>query len=458
MGAIAVARRLDGLPLALSTAGAYLRQTADSFDNYLKIYTNSWDKLGQYSNKLLDYDQERTLYSTWNISFTRVQAQDSAAAELLRLMAYFDNEDLWYELFQAGQGDQPEWWAEVARSKLRFNDAIMTLHEYSLVEIRKESFSLHACVHDWIMGRLNQSFDDQLWELAVRCIAQSVRWDTEVEYGMWNRRLLQHVRRVMLVQRSEIGLGKVEPSHFSNLAYLYHHLGQSTEAEQMYIRALHGYEKAWGPDHTLTLDTVSNLGRLYIDQSRLVDAEQMLTRALQGMERALGQEHTSTLSTVNNLGLLYTGQDKLDAAEKMYQRALQGREKALGPEHTATLDTVNNLGLLYANQGKLDAAEKMYQRALQGREKALGPEHTATLDTVTNLGALYVDQGKLDAAEKLYQRALQGYEKAWGSEHTSTLDTVNNLGLLYKNQSQLDLAEKMYQRALQGYEKALGRE
>jgi tetratricopeptide (TPR) repeat protein len=73
----------------------------------------------------------------------------------------------------------------------------------------------------------------------------------------------------------------------------------------------------------------------------------MYQRALEGKEKAWGLEHTSTLDTVNNLGNLYTNLGRLDEAEKMYQRALQGKEKAWGPEHTSTLDTVNNLGNLY---------------------------------------------------------------------------------------------------------------
>jgi hypothetical protein len=48
----------------------------------------------------------------------------------------------------------------------------------------------------------------------------------------------------------------------------------------MYQRALQGKEKAYGPDHTSTLDTVNNLGLLYADQDKLVKAEQMYQRAL----------------------------------------------------------------------------------------------------------------------------------------------------------------------------------
>ncbi|KAL8798507.1 MAG: hypothetical protein Q9200_007759 [Gallowayella weberi] len=100
----------------------------------------------------------------------------------------------------------------------------------------------------------------------------------------------------------------------------------------------------------------------------------MYQRALDGQEKAWGAEHTSTLDTVNNLGLLYTDQGRMAEAEQMYMRALKGKEKAWGAEHTSTLATVNNLGLLYKNQGKMAEAEEMYQRALDGHEKALGYE------------------------------------------------------------------------------------
>lgn len=43
----------------------------------------------------------------------------------------------------------------------------------------------------------------------------------------------------------------------------------------MYQRALEGYEKALGPDHTQTLDTVKNLGVLYRNQDSIHEASQM---------------------------------------------------------------------------------------------------------------------------------------------------------------------------------------
>ncbi|SLM34521.1 kinesin light chain 1 [Lasallia pustulata] len=94
----------------------------------------------------------------------------------------------------------------------------------------------------------------------------------------------------------------------------------------------------------------------------MAEAEAMYRRALEGREKAWGPEHTSTLDTVHNLGILYKDQGKMAEAEAMYRRALEGRENAWGPEHTSTLDTVHNLGILYKDQGKMAEAEAMFRR------------------------------------------------------------------------------------------------
>ncbi|KAK3897209.1 Tetratricopeptide repeat-domain-containing protein, partial [Staphylotrichum tortipilum] len=72
----------------------------------------------------------------------------------------------------------------------------------------------------------------------------------------------------------------------ATLGYLYTDQGRHKEAEAMYERALQGYEKVWGPEHTSTLDTVNNLGLLYMDQGRHKEVEAMFERALQGYEKA----------------------------------------------------------------------------------------------------------------------------------------------------------------------------
>jgi hypothetical protein len=88
--ALKVADELDGLPLALATAGAYLHLVPDSFAEYLQAYGESWLRLQQDTLQLLSYE-DRTLYTTWGISLDHVKQQSSLARRLLQLWAYFDN-------------------------------------------------------------------------------------------------------------------------------------------------------------------------------------------------------------------------------------------------------------------------------------------------------------------------------------------------------------------------------
>ena len=449
-----------------------MRKTGTNASEYIGLYDQAWARLMEKQHlSTLREDADRSILTTWTLSFNSLRSQSEDAANLLMLWAFLDNRDLWYELLApaldlAIADEVPRWFARCAGDKLEFKECIGLLLDYSFIDAKtgSSSFSMHSVLHHWCFHTFEEDKATMSW-LALIIVASAVPSETVLHYSLIQRRLLPHCDRVysMLQRYLQEAFKNREylPSLSSacyQLGYLYSNQGKMKEAEDMYLRALTGKEKAWGPEHTSTLDTVNNLGNLYSNQGKMKEAEDMYLRALTGKEKAWGPEHTSTLDTVNNLGNLYSNQGKMKEAEDMYLRALTGKEKAWGPEHTSTLDTVNNLGNLYSNQGKMKEAEDMYLRALTGKEKAWGPEHTSTLDTVNNLGNLYSNQGKMKEAEDMYLRALTGYEKARGPEYKQALDTRYNLGLLYKERSTFGKAVQQFELVVQGYKKLLGPE
>jgi tetratricopeptide (TPR) repeat protein len=462
-----LAKELDGLPLALATAGAYLRQLSTSLAEYLRMYNESWLRLQQKTPQLLSYE-DRALYSTWGISLDHVKQQSSLAFKLLQLWAYFDNHDVWFELLRECQEHGPAWFSELMKDQLSFDEASRVLCDHAIIQadttlqhdcVESLGYSMHGCVHSWTKHVVNEEWDSNMARLVVNCVGLHVPDRNVPQYWVVEQRLVGHANRCQQYLDKRLAgqdNDRLMLRAMDSLGELYANQGKLDEAEEMYLRALAGCEKALGRDHTSTLNTVNNLGVLYVDQGKLDEAEELFRRAIRGKEMALGRDHVLMLNTVNNLGVLYAGQGKLDEAEKMYEQALAGRDKALGCDHTSTLETVNNLGVLYVDQGKLEEAEGMYLLALAGKEKALGCDHTSTLETINNLGNLYVYQGNLEKAEEMYLRALAGKEKALVRDHTSTLETVNNLGNLYAYQGKVDEAEEMYRRALGGFEKRLG--
>ncbi|CAI7621060.1 unnamed protein product, partial [Penicillium viridicatum] len=457
---LTLADRLYGLPLAIVIAGAFMRETGTSITEYLQYYQESWSELQLQSNPGRQYQQGNIL-QTWMISYLEIQKRDPSAADLLLLLARFDNHDIWYELVENGRhsSNVPDWLEKAISSGLAFKIGVKSLIGFSLLESKQQegSYAMHPVVQEWCLhiASTNKNVNwMELNELALISVGYSVPSASDRNYSELQQRLLPHANYVCHLDWSDDNIELLGAFH--GLGDLYSDQSKLKEAEEMYQRALAGKEKAFGLDHTYTLDTVYRLGSLYKDLGKTKEAGKMCQRALLGYEKALGPDHTSTLNAVLCLGILYFDQGKLNEAEEMYQRALLGYEEALGPDHTFTLNTVNNLGLLYSNQGKLKEAEKMYQRTLLGYKEALGLDHTSIFGTFHNLGILYFDQGKLKEAEEIYQRALAGREKALGRDHMFTLDTVNNLGSLYFGQGRLKEAEEMYKRALAGKEKALG--
>jgi hypothetical protein len=196
-------RELDGLPLALATAGAYLSQLSTSFADYLQLYKASWLQLQQATPNVFPYD-DRALYSTWNISLNHVKQQSSHAAKLLQLWAYSYNQDVCLQLLQQCQNDVPGWFLELTKDKINCEKAVRVLCDHALVETdatfgvgSKESqgHGMHSCVHSWTMHIVNKGRYDEMARLASRCVGLHVPSRNTSHHWVTQQRLLRHANR-----------------------------------------------------------------------------------------------------------------------------------------------------------------------------------------------------------------------------------------------------------------------
>jgi tetratricopeptide (TPR) repeat protein len=341
---------------------------AVSLSDYLRLYQQSWVQLQESSPELESYE-DRTLYSTWQVSFDYVKLQNDLSAKLLCFWAYFDSQDLWLELLQHNDSTDPDWVQALTKDEVSFHQAVRILSSHGLVEVHTSSqyliesrgYSIHGCVHSWTIHVLNHAWDYDLARIAVKFIAAHVPKKQAVQPWLTQRRLLQHATRCSyMVQKSLVPIYDVEWA-WHNLGLLYADQGKLVEAEQMYQRALQGKEKAWGPDYTSTLSTVNNLGLLYKKQGKLVEAEQMYQRALQGYEKAIGPENITTyvpaLNAIIALGLLFECQADLAKARTMFAKSLCGYEQVFGLDHakSKTLrDKIHALDAVVENKASIE--------------------------------------------------------------------------------------------------------
>jgi tetratricopeptide (TPR) repeat protein len=498
--AAAIVAAVDGLPLALNQAGAYIDGTGCSLPEYLELYQTRFRELVRLPNDPFS-DYRETVATTWSLSFQKVEQENEAAAALLCLCAFLAPDAIPEEIITKGAAHLGKALGTVATDPVELNEAMRVVQEYSLVrrDAQTKTLTVHRVVQAVFKERMNAE-TQQLW--AMRTIQAVNAAFPEVKYETWPecQRYLLHaqacanlvdqyqlsspeaalllthagwylreralyaeaeplLKRALAIREHVLGAEHPDTAtSCNNLGQLYRLLGEYKQAEPYLKRALAIREQVLGAEHPETAFTLHDLGHLQYFLGEYKRAESFYQRALAIREHVLGAEHPDTATTLNHLGQLYYGQGKYEQAEAYYQRALLIRKKIFAPETPLIATALNGLGQLYYAQGKYQEAETQFQRALAIREQTLGPEHPHTTITLNHLGMLYQDLGKYEQAESLHKRVLMIRERALGSQHPDIAFALSDLAHLYHLQGRYAEAEPLYQRALAIKEQKLGSE
>jgi tetratricopeptide (TPR) repeat protein len=454
----AIAAQVDGLPLALDQAGAYIEETGCGLAGYLNVYRSHALELLRHRGALTS-DHPDPVAATWALSFEIIEHANPAAAELLRFCAFLYSDAIPEEVFREGATKLGPILAPVASNVLAWNDALAEVLKFSL--LRRDPTAGMLEIHRLVQAVLKQAMEpdaQRLWaERVVRAVNRAF---PHVEFSNWplcDRLLAQADACVDLI--NQWGFEFVEAARLLNQAgYYLNERGRYADAEHLYQRALAIREKVLGPEHPDVATSLNNLAMLYKNQGRYAKAEPLYQRALAIREKALGPEHPDVAASLRGLALLYRDQGQYAKAEPLYERALKIWKEALGPEHPDVALGLNGLAGLYKDLGQYAKAEPLYHRALAIREKALGPEHPFLAITLNGLAGLYVRQGQYAKAEALYERALAIHERALGPEHSFVATSLTGLAWLYMHQGRYENARSLYEQGLRIWEKAWGPE
>ncbi|RDW79009.1 uncharacterized protein DSM5745_05861 [Aspergillus mulundensis] len=501
-------KHLDGLPLGITLAGSFIRETGTSFSKYLQYYRESWHNLQSQSGSVRQYEQGNIL-QTWAVSYQAIRERDPEAAELMLVLAHFDNQDIFFQLLQYGaySPNRPKWFDSVMSDELVFREKMRTLLGFSFIgaKLQDDSYTMHPVVRDWCLSiseSQNEPNAARLKELAFIAVGHMVPSIQNASSWIVQQRLLPHaiyilpkVRTLRLTDSVELrttfnGIGNLYagqcklsqaeeiyqwglaicreglgPDFMSDrlvlsmiyaLALVHEVQGKLLEAKAAYKQALSGY-MALGSNEAMVPMIRGNLGHVYVRSNELEKAGEMYQRAQSEYHEMFGPNHISTLESLDHLGDFHTTCGRLDLAEEMCQTAFKGKMAIVGPDHIQTYYSYWHLARIYQRTDRLGEAEDMFERSI-GIGKIYGPDHPATVDRMYNLAIVYQQRGKLKAAEEMYERAVSGFTRTLGPNSIHTLAAASYFAEFWAAQNRVTEAEGMYRRALAGYEQLLGRD
>ena len=449
---------LDGLPLALDQAGAYIEETRCGLSQYLSLYGTRRKELLLRRGRF-PVDHPNSVVATWSLSFQHVEQESLAAADLLHILAFLNPEAIPEEIITLGAAELGPVLGEVASDPLKFDKIIELLLSYSLIRRTPEVRSLS--IHRLVQAVLKDGMDTDIQRLWAERVIRTVNHAfPDVELQTWERcrRYLPHVQ-ICAMYSEEYTLSFPEAARLFNEAASYLVVHASYEqAERLLLRVLAIRQELLEANHPDTARTLNDLGALYRNQGKYQDAESLLQKALTIRQQVLGTEHPDVAQTLHNLASLYRAQGAYEKAEPFYLQALHIRETTLGVDHPLVAQSYYGLAKLYHSQEKYQQAEELCKQALHMQEQRLGDDHPTIASTLNILAKIYQGQNKLDQAKEMNLRALWIRERTSGEDHPHVAIILNNLVEIYHAEGRYHEAEPLIARSLRIHEQSLGSE
>ncbi|KAI4221929.1 MAG: hypothetical protein L6R40_008609 [Gallowayella cf. fulva] len=279
-----VVQTLGCLALAITQAGAVIRQGYCKMEEYRTLYSKHRKEL--LSQKAIQggEDYRYTVYTTWEVSRQMIEEMSTETGQdalaLLRMFSFLHYEGISEEIFNRvwrglHKNRQSGWMiSHQLKMLLRQSDqewnvyplraAISILRSFSLIDCDKnELISVHPLVHSWTRDQMSASDEDAMWRQTTATIALSIPWTFETADYRFRQSMMPHIDACLGFRKEGVfslrSVGEDCQIMASNFALVYSEVGRRQEALQLTERVVEAKKRTLGEEHPDTLTSIHTL-------------------------------------------------------------------------------------------------------------------------------------------------------------------------------------------------------
>lgn len=456
-----IVRELGFLPLAIEQAAAYIREVSRDISKFLPSYRNNRQKYHQRLPRG-NWKYQKSVATTWRLSFEQVEQSNIAAARLLRLLSFLNPDLILTDFLEAGCDGLDKALRYIIADSDTLYEALSDLERWSIIRRQQDEaggqrISIHRLVQSVIKDEMTETdfsyFTNAVISLCDRAFPLHIR-DTE------SRMVCRRYQAQVIIPLSAIPETKsnAQLEVLERIAWFLHDDGKYAQSRELRLKTLDMCALSKGREHPDTLLARGNLALTYRREGRLEEAMAVQIEVMEAMERCLGTEHPDTLKVMSELALTYLYHGCCDDALRLHERALEARTRVLGEDHPDTLTAMSRLAATYRDQERWDKAINLHEKVLQARSRLLGEEHPDTLMAMSSLAYSSMGSLRWDDAIRLLTKVLEERTRLLGEEHMDTLVAMSRLGHAYSGQHQWDVALTLQLRALNSLKRICGEE
>ncbi|KAL2844078.1 hypothetical protein BJY01DRAFT_248323 [Aspergillus pseudoustus] len=413
---------LEGIPLAIVQASAFMHQNSITAEEYLEHYQQSSE--GQISllsedfeDSVRDKDSRNPIAATWVISFEYIERKIPLAGELLKRMSILDSHAIPASLVQTKE------------TRLDLVKAFGTLQAFCLITPRvfttksaKEvgkRYDLHRLVRLAVRNWLRQlNLLDQQTAKILKVVAEN---HPDVESTGWKemdrcRAYLPHALAVLSSCDPKVPDDEAVAPIFHKQEMLADHsphdvlcarcagdlmmnvsrtlnlngLLQASVKWATAAIALRGF--VYGRQHRLTIEALIQAATVLYDDRQIERARTFGTEAVQMIEAAPEQPPSLFAWSFEIKGFMQIAEGRLP--DEYFRKALKIRVAAFDPDHADILRTKIHLSDAYSYQGRYAEYEELMKDLIESYTRITGPTSAIVLLAKLKLAFNYAANGR----------------------------------------------------------------
>ncbi|KAM0162911.1 hypothetical protein ACHAPG_001618 [Botrytis cinerea] len=484
-----IASELGYLALALTHAGATIRQNIFTLERYLKYYLGH--RRNMIRSRSVNSCTDANIISTWEIPFERIASKNSLAhkdaVELIQLFAFMHFDSIPEQLLQRSSDGIKKSTSPLAiypailkvksmwneDSQIRFRLAMNVLYDHSIIDNdhEKKVCSLHPVVHRWARDRLNDTQQKDWLGCASSILAHSISSNFEMSERKFRKQLLPHISSCISALKDMYGSlpsTTEQATELEKFALVYAENGQWKQAKPLQEKVVRFRVKVLGNQHHSTIQGQRNLANMHWDLFEVQQALQLQSQILQAQWRSrpsifswikypVNPIHTSYCVALDEFTRTLWLSGQREISRQTGQRAVYGLTKVLGYDDPQSLNAMFNLARTYLHLGEFEKSQELLAQVVQKREHWFGKEHPDTLMARNEQAMISVIlKQDLVTAEREISDVLKARKETLGEEHAYTLWSVNDLSKVYCATGRWDEAVQDLQEILPVVVRTLG--
>ena len=514
MAARPIVETLGSLPLALTQAGASIRQGICTLGNYLKLYESHASELMEHRCVQGSDSNGLSIFTTWDVTVRRIEKQSSRSAkdaiQILHILAFMHFDQVPISLFERAWSNitkgsailpptsialkicqqcsylpvspstitnvLPSWITcrlerlpdillrpGTSWNSVRFRVALAMLENHSLVYRsmgNEETYSMHPMVHSWARERLQPYDWLALSDITTNTIAASIGTHLNPKQQPYRISLIPHITACLRRDCAKTLVNGIESEYqisiSTRFAQVYSEGGGWKEASSLQERIMRIYKTHNSSNTFRAFDIMIALADTYWNLDQIGKSLELLHEAVQIVTGTLGPYDPRTLRATDKLAGTLWLCGRRAQARILSEVTVDRLSKVLSPDHPYTLDAMDTLGRTLMHLNHAGEAAKLHNKVLDKRMDRLGPSHPDTLMAMANLGMSHHALKDFAQAEELLSTVLHERSRILGAEHAYTLWAINDLAKIRCDRGYPIEAERMLTEMLPIVTRTLG--